>query len=327
MKFNVVIGNPPYNKGLYKEFIQLADDISKTGHCMIVPNTWSDKKDTVLDIIAKKCTNIIYFINTNDVFNIQQFGGINIYYCSQNKLVESTCVVENRWNSNNIHNNTLNRQLLFNDSKCTLLNGAFKIVEKILKHNEYNIVEKNQIQLDGNIYKADELLYSYDNINYTGENKVKVYKSGEYIGDIHKKLLPTQYGIDKYKLCVHERLGFGGLASNGSKLIMLKELHGLKPDEIPTWPYLTLAFGDTPQDLEPFYKYYHTKFFRFLVFAANTSSHYVRKEMWRFVPAIDNNINWSLSVEEIDRQLYKKYGLDSEDIQMIEGTIKDMSIT
>jgi len=38
----------------------------------------------------------------------------------------------------------------------------------------------------------------------------------------------------------------------------------------------------------------------------------------------DSEINWSLPVQEVDKQLYKKYGLTEEEINHIDKKIKDM---
>ena len=38
----------------------------------------------------------------------------------------------------------------------------------------------------------------------------------------------------------------------------------------------------------------------------------------------DSDIEWSQSVANIDKQLYKKYGLTQEEIDYIESTIKPM---
>ena len=47
-----------------------------------------------------------------------------------------------------------------------------------------------------------------------------------------------------------------------------------------------------------------------------------------FVPVQDftnnSNINWSQSLTDIERQLYRIYGLTEEEIQYIESTIKSM---
>ena len=52
-------------------------------------------------------------------------------------------------------------------------------------------------------------------------------------------------------------------------------------------------------------------------------------EKWKYVPMQDftanSDIDWTKSVAEIDRQLYKKYGLTQEEIDFIETKVKEMN--
>jgi len=51
-------------------------------------------------------------------------------------------------------------------------------------------------------------------------------------------------------------------------------------------------------------------------------------EKWKYVPLQDftskSDIDWSKSVAEIDKQLYKKYKLSKEEIEFIESHVKEM---
>ncbi|OQA15189.1 MAG: hypothetical protein BWY62_00729 [Firmicutes bacterium ADurb.Bin356] len=51
-------------------------------------------------------------------------------------------------------------------------------------------------------------------------------------------------------------------------------------------------------------------------------------EKWKYVPIQDftnaSDIDWSKPVSEIDRQLYKKYGLEASEIDFIETHVKEM---
>ena len=38
-----------------------------------------------------------------------------------------------------------------------------------------------------------------------------------------------------------------------------------------------------------------------------------------------SDIDWSQSVSDIDRQLYRKYGLDNTEIEFIESHVKEMN--
>ena len=52
------------------------------------------------------------------------------------------------------------------------------------------------------------------------------------------------------------------------------------------------------------------------------------KDVWEYVPMQNFNknsdIDWSKSIPEIDKQLYKKYGLSHEEIDFIESKVKPM---
>ena len=70
-----------------------------------------------------------------------------------------------------------------------------------------------------------------------------------------------------------------------------------------------------------------TKFFRLCVGILKTSQN-LYQNVYQFVPLQDftakSDIDWSKSVAEIDKQLYKKYGLSEEEIGFVEGMIKEM---
>ena len=58
------------------------------------------------------------------------------------------------------------------------------------------------------------------------------------------------------------------------------------------------------------------------------ASHDASRTTYKFVPVQDftsnSDINWSKSIAEIDKQLYKKYGLSEDEINYIESMIKPM---
>lgn len=72
-------------------------------------------------------------------------------------------------------------------------------------------------------------------------------------------------------------------------------------------------------------KYLLTKFARFLLRQGITSVN-VTKECFAFVPiqdfTEDSDIDWSLSISDIDKQLYTKYEFTEHEIQFIESMIK-----
>ncbi len=74
-------------------------------------------------------------------------------------------------------------------------------------------------------------------------------------------------------------------------------------------------------------RYIKTRFVRFLISLTLSSMHITQKN-FQFVPLQDfsynSDIEWSKPVDEIDKQLYKKYGLTQEEIDFIELMIRAM---
>ncbi len=74
-------------------------------------------------------------------------------------------------------------------------------------------------------------------------------------------------------------------------------------------------------------QYLKTRFARFMHSLSKTSQHATSKT-YRFVPlqdfTVQADIDWNKSIDEIDQQLYAKYGLSEEEIAFIEGKIKEM---
>lgn len=90
--------------------------------------------------------------------------------------------------------------------------------------------------------------------------------------------------------------------------------------------FLFASFDDENQ-ANNFKKYLLTRFFRILVSAIKISQS-APNRVYKFVPLQDftdkSDIDWSKSISEIDKQLYKKYNLTQEEIDFIEKTVKPM---
>jgi type II restriction enzyme len=76
------------------------------------------------------------------------------------------------------------------------------------------------------------------------------------------------------------------------------------------------------------YKYLKTKFARAMLGIKKTTQNNKTAETWSKVPIQDftanSDIEWSKSIPEIDKQLYKKYGLDVKEIAFIEEKVRAM---
>lgn len=100
-----------------------------------------------------------------------------------------------------------------------------------------------------------------------------------------------------------------------------------KPKEICTDTYLQIGPFKDKKETENVCSYMKTKFFRFLL-CVKKGSPVASKITYKFVPlqdfTVNGNIDWNQPIPEIDKQLYKKYGLSEEEIAFIEKMIKSM---
>lgn len=103
----------------------------------------------------------------------------------------------------------------------------------------------------------------------------------------------------------------------------------LKPDEICTGSWSLLNCFGTEVEATNFYNYIKTQFARALIKAGFPSYMRPGRYYFRFLPLQDftsnSDINWNTSIAEIDEQLFKKYGLSTEEVSYIKQTIKPYS--
>ena len=75
-------------------------------------------------------------------------------------------------------------------------------------------------------------------------------------------------------------------------------------------------------------KYIKSKFARVILGVLKVTQDNDRG-VWKLIPLQDftqsSDIDWSKSIHEIDLQLYRKYGLDENEIEFIETHVKEMA--
>lgn len=95
-----------------------------------------------------------------------------------------------------------------------------------------------------------------------------------------------------------------------------------------TETFMTIGNFKTETEATACLKYIKSKFCRVMLGVLKITQHN-SAEKWEFVPLQDftpaSDIDWSSSIADIDRQLYKKYGLTEEEIAFIETKVKEMA--
>lgn len=94
-----------------------------------------------------------------------------------------------------------------------------------------------------------------------------------------------------------------------------------------TQTFISFGAFNTREEAEALLKYIKTKFARTMLGTLKiTQSN--KKDTWKNVPLQDftaqSDINWNQSIANIDQQLYKKYGLNTKEIDFIEEKVRAM---
>ena len=94
-----------------------------------------------------------------------------------------------------------------------------------------------------------------------------------------------------------------------------------------TQTFISIGSFNRREEAEALLKYLKSKFARILLGILKITQHNP-VATWAKIPLQDftqsSDIDWSKSVADIDRQLYKKYKLSDEEIDFIEKNVKEM---
>jgi len=127
--------------------------------------------------------------------------------------------------------------------------------------------------------------------------------------------------LDRWKVFLPESNGSGAIGEVVSTPLIGEPLIGC------TYSFLQIGSFKNQKEATSCMKYIKTKFCRAMLGTLKVTQHNTRS-VWKNVPVQDftnkSDIDWSKSIADIDKQLYKKYGLDKKEIDFIETHVKPM---
>lgn len=324
MKFDVIIGNPPYQLSdggfdksaspIYHKFVEQAIKLNPRYLTMIIPARWysggkglDEFRSNMLN--DKRICEIHDFPETSDCFPGLNIRG-GVCYFLWDKEHNGDCKVTTYKNGN--IGKTVERPLLEKGSEVFVrYNEAIAILRKVQKLKEDTFAKivssRKPFGLatnfeDFSLKKTEKkgiLLYRFGNNGYISTNQVE--RNVEWI-DKFKVIVPyASPGGDSYP---HQILTNPIIAS---------------PHTICTETYLLIGPFNSKSECENVVSYISSRFFRFLVLLIKNTQH-VTKSTYAFVPMQDFSESWS------DEKLYKKYGLTEDEIAFIESMIRPMEL-
>jgi site-specific DNA-methyltransferase (adenine-specific) len=321
MKFDVIVGNPPYQlsdggaqasaKPLYHKFIEQAKKLNPRYLSMIVPSRWfsggkglDDFREEMLS--DKRLTKVVDYFDSNECFpGVDISGGVCYFLWERDR--EKTCEITTIRSG---EKSTMERPLLEIDNDSFIrFNEAISIYRKIksLKEERFNkhISSRKPFGITTNAKGNKQ----------NGEDTIKIFSFPEN-GFIKRNLVKqNESWINEYKVYISYAYGERGAFPY---LVIGKPFLG-EPNTCCTETYLVIRPFDSLQKCENVISYMRTRFFRFLVLLKKNTQHATSK-VYSLVPIQDFNESWT------DEKLYKKYGLTAEEITFIESMVRPMEL-
>jgi site-specific DNA-methyltransferase (adenine-specific) len=329
MKFDVIIGNPPYqmNDGggegssatpIYDKFVKNAIKLNPRYLTMIIPARWySGGKglDSFRDeMLNDRHLRIIHdFPETSDCFpGINIRGGVCYFLWDRNQ--KGDCLIYNH--KGNIVTSFIERPLLEGNSTTFIrYNEAISILNKVRSFKEETMDNRVQSRLPFGIPS------NFENYELTKSSKANItlFRSDRSKSSHKQVFIEPRYITkniawkDKKKVLVSKASPGGDEYPHG---IISTPLYA-DVNTVCTETYLIVDFVNNKIEGQNLISYMTTRFFRFMMSLIKNTQN-ISKGVFAFVPVQDYSKSWT------DEELYAKYGLTKEEIAFIESMIRPM---
>lgn len=324
MKFDVIIGNPPYQLSdggnsasaspLYHHFVSQAMKLKPRYLTMIIPARWyaggkglDDFRCSMLS--QKRISTIVDIANSVDCFPGVNIAGGVCYFLWERDYT-GDCKVKNMVKGEIVSET---KRPLNEFSYFVRNNTALSIIRKAIKDNATmrdTVFSRNYFGIPTTV---TGILNKKEGYISTLTSKGDIYFSKNQISDKGNLL-------NKYKVVITYAMSGGNKPSSDGTYQVISSLKILMPNEVCSETYLIMDTFDSYEEAKHLVSYASTKFFRFLLLQALTSIH-ITKDKFCFVPRLEMSCNWT------DENLYEKYGLTEEEIAFIESMIRPMELS
>lgn len=342
LKFDVIIGNPPYQEQkentsdnqFYHKFMEQAYILAEKvmfitpGKFLFnagkTPKTWNEKmlNDQHLKLVH-------YEADSKKIFPDSDISGsIVITYRDTTRTWEPI----GKFYPNKEHQGIVEK--VTNSKNFTPLYNEIYLQAKFDLNQIYNVypdlqdILKNERRLITSVFKKDIPIFTD---NPTNEDDVKIWGNNNK-GKLIYKFIKKEF-LDISSSNINGHKVFLGSTNGGAGNLSDKEVNiigtpkVIYKNESFTQTFISIGNFDKVQEAENLCKYLKTKFARFMIGTLKATSR-INKDIWNNIPtqdfSINSHIDWSLSVNEIDEVLFSLYNFNNDEIIYINSKIRPM---
>ncbi len=336
MKFDVIVGNPPFQIGmtdpegnkttnilpLYQLFVRRAIEMDPRYLVMITPSRWftggkglNEYRDRM--VADRRLRVLVDNPKIYDCFpGVKIRGGVSYFLWDRDH--SGDCEVSTRIDSQIV--STMTRDLREGDGVLVRDNRAASIIDKakastgpagtlagvVRARDPFGQqITTNYAHAAEQSFEGSVPLVFGSKVGYVRPDKLQ--RNHEWV-DLWKVLLPMassgDTAQDEQGRIVDVVLGAPIALATGSAC---------------TQTYLVAGMFDTREETENYAHYLATKFVRYLVWQRKSTQH-VTPDRFRFVPMLDMTRRWS------DEDLFEHFGLTDDEVATIEASIKPRSV-
>lgn len=338
MKFDVVIGNPPYQEEaqgtstkdmpIYHKFISESYKISKKASLITparflsnaggTPKTWNQQ------MLNNQHVKVSFFEQkSGNVFPGTDIkGGVAVTYYDTEQEFEPIEVFVPFIEMNSIRKKVIKKNFESIDQFVTN-RGSYRYSDLIYTDFPNLMKRVSDRRVASNAFeKLPELFF--DVKPEDGNEYIKIY--GRFNNERVYKWFRKDYvtcpsNFEKYKIILPKANGSGAIGEVLSTPVIGYPVIGY------TETFISVGEFNSLEEAEACLKYIKSKFLRTMLGVLKITQDNT-KAVWHYIPlqdfTVNSDIDWTQSVADIDRQLYQKYDLSPEEIAFIETHVREM---
>lgn len=337
MKFDVVIGNPPYQENtentsdnpIYHLFMNLAFKLSDLTTFITparylfdsgkTPHKWNQEM-----LNSPHFKVIFYTKNSWEVFPKTDIkGGVAVFIYDKN--AKNTPI--GTFTEFPMLNSILEKVEKFTHQYLNSIGSSqnsFKFSDKLyVDHPNLEGVQSkgHKYDLKSNVLEKMSSVFTDNKIDASDIGIWGRLNNSRECKYINKTYITNNYNLEHYKVATPKAFGRGAFGEKISDPFVVDPYFGMSET------FISFGKFNSRKEAESLLKYMKTKFFRAMlgvikVTQDNTVAKYSKVPLQDFTT--NSDIDWTKSISEIDQQLYKKYNLSQGEINFIEAKVQAM---